>query len=88
LIEGIKEYNITAENMYNWDEKGLLLGLAHVVKRFMTRHVLKTRQVMSAAQDGSREFLILLACICADVTKLPLALIYQGGLHDLQDFMG
>ena len=74
--------------MYNWDEKGFLLGLAHAVKRFMTRHVLKTGRVIGAAQDGSREFLILLACICADGTKLPLALIYQGGSYDLQDFMG
>jgi hypothetical protein len=40
---------------------------------------------MGASQDGSREFISLLACICADGTFLPLALIYKGDLADLQD---
>jgi hypothetical protein len=33
----------------------------------------------------SREFLTLLACICADGTKLPPALIYQGDHTNLID---
>lgn len=37
------------------------------------------------AQDGSREFISLLACICADGRALPPALIYQGTSGDLQD---
>ena len=40
---------------------------------------------MGASQDGSREFISLLACICADGTALPLALIYLGKSCDLQD---
>src|SRR5436190_2734592 len=40
---------------------------------------------MGASQDGSHEFLSLLACICADGTKLPPALIYQGESHDMLD---
>ena len=40
---------------------------------------------MGASQDGSQEFLTLLACICADGTKLPPALIYQGDHADLLD---
>jgi hypothetical protein len=85
LIEGIEKYNITAENMYNCDEKGFLLGLAHAVKRIISIHARKTGRIMGASQDGSREFLTLLACICADGTKLPPALIYEGDSHDLQD---
>jgi DDE superfamily endonuclease len=38
---------------------------------------------MGAAQDGCREFISLLACICADGTKLPSTLIYKGESHDL-----
>ena len=53
LIAGIEKYNITAENMYNWDEKGFLLGLAHAVKRIMTLHAYKTGRIMGASQDGS-----------------------------------
>ena len=40
---------------------------------------------MGASQDSSQEFLSLLACICADGTKLLPLLIYQGDSHDLQD---
>jgi len=32
LIQGIEKYNITADNLYNWDEKGFLLGFAHALK--------------------------------------------------------
>jgi hypothetical protein len=85
LIAGIEKYNITGENLYNWDEKGFLLGLAQTVKRIMTLYAYKTGRIMGASQDGSREFLSLLACICADGTKLPPALIYQGDHADLLD---
>ena len=71
--------------MYNWDEKGFILGLAHAVKRIMTLHALKSGRIMGTSQDGSREFISLLAYICADGTKLPPALIYQGESGDLMD---
>jgi hypothetical protein len=51
----------------------------------MTLHAYKTRRIIGASQDGSWEFLTLLACICADRTKLPPALIYQGDHADLLD---
>jgi hypothetical protein len=35
--------------------------------------------------DGNREFVTLLACICADGTSTPVSLIYKGESHDLQD---
>jgi hypothetical protein len=85
LTEGIEKYNITAENMYNWDEKGFLLGLAQTTKRIMSLGAKKRGQIMGASQDGSREFLTFLACICADGTKLPPGLIYQGDSYDLLD---
>jgi DDE superfamily endonuclease len=71
--------------MYNWDEKGFLLGMAHALKRIMTLDAVKTGRIMGASQDGSREFLSLLACICADGTKLPPALVYRGESHDMLD---
>jgi hypothetical protein len=37
----MEKYNITAENIYNWDEKGFLIGIANVVKRIMSREALK-----------------------------------------------
>ena len=85
MIQGIEKYNITADNLYNWDEKGFLLGFAHALKCIMTLDAVRAGQIMGASQDGSCEFLSLLACICADGTKLPPALIYQGESHDMLD---
>ncbi len=71
--------------MYNWDEKGFIIGLAQTLKRIMTLGALKSGKIMGARQDGLREFISLLACICADGTKLPPVLIYKGESHDLLD---
>jgi hypothetical protein len=30
---------MTAENIYNWDEKGFLIGIAQYVKRILTREL-------------------------------------------------
>ena len=85
MRKGIEKYNVTAENIYNWDEKGFLIGFGHAVKRIMTREAYEKGRVKSAKQDGSREFISLLATICADGTCLPPALIYQGTSGDLQN---
>jgi hypothetical protein len=71
--------------MYNWDEKGFLLGLAHALKRIITLNAFNFGLIMGASQDGSREFLTLLACIYANGTKLPPALIYKGESHEMLD---
>ena len=73
------------ENIYNWDEKGFMLGISHSTKRVMSKEAYISGQRTQAAQDGSREFITLLACICADGTYIPPALIYQGTSHDLLD---
>ena len=85
MIQGIEKYNITAENLYNWNEKGFVIGQSSAVKRIMTRSALEKGRIMGACQDGNREFISLLACISADGKSLPPALIYKGKSHDLQD---
>ena len=50
----------------------------------MTRESLKATQCKYTCQDGNREFISLLACICADGTALPPALIYQSNSYDIQ----
>jgi hypothetical protein len=49
----------------------------------MTKKMYDSGRIIAAKQDGSREFISLLASICVDGTKLPLALIYKGALGDL-----
>jgi hypothetical protein len=58
--------------------------MSNRVRRIMTREVLKAAQCKHACQDGNREFITLLACICADGTSLPPALIYQSNSYDVQ----
>lgn len=49
----------------------------------MSLEAYKQGRITAASQDGSREFISLLACICADTTAIPPALIYKG--ENLQD---
>lgn len=51
----------------------------------MTREAYNQGRIRHAQQDGNREFISLLACVCADGTALPPALIYQGASNDLQN---
>ena len=83
MIKTTEQYNITAENVYNWDEKGFLIGLARTLKRVMTKKMYDSGRITTAKQDGSREFISLLASICVDGTALPPALIYKGASRDL-----
>jgi hypothetical protein len=55
------------------------------MKRIMTRSSYDQGKATKARQDGSREFISLLASIYTDGTVLPPTLIYQGTSGDLQD---
>lgn len=81
MIRNIDKYNITAENIYNWDEKGFFIGQASSVKRIMTREAYESGRII---YDGNREFISLLACISAAGVVLPPALIYKGESNSLQ----
>ena len=61
-----------------------MIGLIRTVKRIIAANSIKDGRILGAAQDGSREFITLLACISAIGKALPPALIYQGASHDLQ----
>ena len=85
LQEKLRKYRISPSNTYNMDEKGFLIGLIMTMRRIVASAQLKTKKLLGASQDGSREFISLLACICADKTALSPVLIYQGKSGDLQD---
>jgi PAS domain-containing protein len=81
----IEKYHIKPTNTYNFDEKGFLMGICRTMKRIVPIDHLRSKKTLGASQDGSREFISLLATICADGSALPPALIYQGASGDLQD---
>ena len=71
--------------MYNWDEKGFLIGTASATQRILTLEALLSKRITHANQDGNREFITLLACISALGIALPPAIIYQSDSGSLQD---
>ena len=51
----------------------------------MTKEALEKRRITQAVQEGSWEYISLLACINAKETAIPPTLIYKSKLHDLQN---
>ena len=45
LRQAIHDNNITAKNIYNWDEKGLLIRLLKTLKRIMSQEAYKSGRV-------------------------------------------
>ena len=85
LEEKIRKYRIAPSNIWNMDEKGFLIGVIMTMRRIVASAQLKSKKLLGASQDGSREFISLVAGICADGEALPPALIYRGKFNDLQD---
>ena len=83
LIEYAEKYHITADFIWNWDEKGFFIEQASITQRIMSLETLQLGRITHASQDGSRKFINLLACISASEAFLSLALIYKG--EHLQD---
>jgi hypothetical protein len=79
----VEKYNLTAENIYNWDKKGFLISLVLKIKRIISRQSHKEGKLQGVIQNRSQEFITLLACICANMTALSTVLIYQGKSQDL-----
>ena len=74
----IEKYKITAENIYNFDEKGFMIGFGRSLKRIISAEALTSGRVTKARQDGSREFITCLACISVIGRWIPLLLVYKG----------
>ena len=66
------------------DEKGFLLGVTKRTKRVFSKQLWEQKKVTAALQDGNREWITILACVCADGSSIDPAVIFEGrsGLHD------
>lgn len=74
----------TGENTYNFDEKGFMIGAGITSAQVMTHEELKGGEIIGASQHSNREWVSLLAAICAVAAPIPTALIYQGGSGNLR----
>jgi len=74
--------------MYNMDEKGFMIGVLQRSRRVFTRSSQQSKELAKAGQDGSRQWITIVAAICADDTSLPPAIIYPGELQSdwLEEF--
>jgi hypothetical protein len=74
----MEEYNILPGNTYNMDEKGFLMGQIGRSKRVFARETWEKKRKTQALQDGSREWITVLACVEADGEVLLPSLSFQG----------
>ena len=74
----MREYNIQPRNTYNIDKKGFFISIAKRSKRVFSRQIWQAKLRREAIQDGNREWITLLACVCGDGSALPPTLIYEG----------
>jgi hypothetical protein len=54
-------------------------------KRVFSRRLYEEGKIKAYIQDGNREWITLLACICADGSALAPALIYKSAASSIQD---
>jgi hypothetical protein len=78
LHSKMQEHEIEERNTCNIDEKGFFVSIAHRRKRIFSKAVFESRERTAAMRDDDREWVTLLACVCASGEALPPALIYQG----------
>ena len=76
LREKIKQYHVEPRYMYNIDKKGFMLRVVSCLKRIFSKASYEDGKRRSTIQDGSREWITLLACICANRSYLNSTLIY------------
>jgi hypothetical protein len=81
----IEEYQITTDNIYNMDEKGFMIGQLQKSHRVFTKDTYKSNKLVVIGQDGNREWITVLATICADGTALSPTLIYKAISGNIQD---
>ena len=74
LADVIKEYDILPENIYNMDEKGIQLGIGAKI----TAMIDQDQKVVYSIEDGNRELVTVIECICADGSVLHPSVIFQG----------
>jgi hypothetical protein len=79
LRDLIETYNIPWHLIYNMDEKGVMFG-----KGKTKTYVLVDRNIKSVSniEDGNRENVTIIECVCADGSALHPSVIFKGKKRD------
>ena len=78
LHEKMEEYNVQPLHIFNMDEKGFQLGRIGRSKRIFSKALYEQKGLRQALEDGSSEWITVMACICSDGKVLSPSLIFQG----------
>ncbi|KAK4697453.1 hypothetical protein P7C70_g8208, partial [Phenoliferia sp. Uapishka_3] len=83
LEEVIKEYNITPDRCYNFDEKGILLGVSNREKVFIVKREQRGSEVIQGKagglkQNGDRQTVTVIEAFSASGNFLDPAIIMKG----------
>ena len=70
----VKEFNIQPHCLYNMDEKGVQLGIG----KKMVAIVDQSQKTVYQVEDGNREMVTVIECVCADGTAIHPNVIFQG----------
>ena len=81
----IEQYNLGPEQIYNMHEKGFMLRVTTKRKRIFTRRKYEQGGYKQHLQDGNREWITTIGCICANGTALAPSLIYMAKSGHIQD---
>jgi hypothetical protein len=84
LHSKMSEYKVLPCNSYNMDEKGFMIGVTTRSKRVFSRRQYEKKEVTASLQDGNREWITVVATICADGTALPPGLIFMSKNSTMQ----
>ena len=92
LYAKIRQYDVEARYIYNMDEKGFLIGVTSRQKRVFLKQLWEQKRVTAGLQDGSREWITVLATVCADRSAIDPAVIFEakgelrsGWVHDVEE---
>ena len=84
LHQKMTEYSIEPAHTYNMDEKGFAIGVMGRSKRVFDKLLYSKRQYKQSIHDGNREWVTVLATICADGSHLPPGVIFPAASTDVQ----
>ena len=81
----MEKYGIEARHTYNMDEKGFAIGKINSTKRIFSRRQWEKKEVTLVIQDGSKEWVSVVACICADGEWVPPGIIFEAEGGNIRD---
>src|SRR5450432_4507289 len=82
--ENITKYNINQCNIYNMDEKGILMGLLHKTKVIVSILEARKGAIRGRIQPRNQEFVTLIECISRTGRLLSPWITFKGKQHNAE----